>query len=90
MPSLFTAVPIVPIAEMDFGTVVLVQPKIIITTMSKEGVIHLLKRVEILNRIASVIMIGEPFASKLQTFSYVASWHLNHQSSVTENDNGKV
>ncbi|KAG5864834.1 hypothetical protein JTB14_003564 [Gonioctena quinquepunctata] len=39
--------------------------------MSKDGIVNLLKRIESLNRTASIMRIVEPFASKLQAASTV-------------------
>lgn len=83
MPSLSISVPIVPIAEMDFGTVV-VQPKIHIPTIFKDGVIHFLKRGESLNRIASVMMTVERTICKKTTGTFICS-HEVFKSPIINN-----
>lgn len=70
MPTLSTVVPIVPVAEMNFGKFVDLSTQHI-PSNTKEGVVNLLKRIESLGRTASIMRIVEPFASNLQIASNI-------------------
>lgn len=72
MPSLSTVVPIVPISEMDFGTVAgPVHIDISPSTMTTQGIINLLKRIEDIDQTVCLMRIVEPFGSKLQAATEV-------------------